>query len=209
MRIALVGNGPSYKEHVEILNSPEYDLRVGCNYTDPLIKVDYSAFCDSKAARLMRDQGTHESYRKGKRLILGERAEFGLSCVKSKPGGSITCLQLFLREGLIKEVLPLPFSIDHKSGDGQKFFTSGHMAYQWICRNHASATVHVYGVDSLFTGDPRTSYSQSQVSNTTSGDPNTEVAEMWKSIWRRMTAETYPDMDTTFIGPDGQTMKDI
>jgi hypothetical protein len=83
------------------------------------------------------------------------------------------------------------------------------MAYQWICRNHASATVHVYGVDSLFTGDPRTSYSQSQVSNTASGDPNTEVAEMWKSIWKRMTTETYPDVDTTFIGPDGQTMKEI
>lgn len=158
--IAIIGNGPSRDIYKEFCGSSHYDVVVGCNYPDPDIKVDYSSFVDAYACRLMRKGALHESRRGEFKLILGERCVGGLKRVKATPASIDSLYEAYEAEGLIQEIVqyPLCFRKD------QRYLSSGHLAYYWAAtQGYKDINIHVFGHDSLFTGDHLSSYSNIDV----------------------------------------------
>lgn len=201
MDIAIIGNGPSYGQYIDTINSNRYDLKIGCNYPNPAIgSVDYSAFCDSFAARLMRKQAEHHDKLGQFKLILGKRAEAGLNTVKDQPAGQQTCLKYFRDEGIIEAVLPIP--PECLEVHSQSNFTSGHLAYQYAAETYPDAMLHVFGMDSLFTQNHTASYSNVTIRHAEeNATGETEPSKRWKDIWDVM-FKIYPN-DYLFYKPAG------
>ena len=211
MEVAILGNGPSYEEYVDILNKNGFDIIIGCNFPDERLidLVDYSAFADAKALRMMRIQGKHHDKLGKFKIIAGPRAAAGLEDVKCQPGGSQTCREYFEQNGYLDYVLQIPTGIiDPAESDEQRFFTSGHLAYVFACELLKEAEITIFGCDSMFNGNHRDSLSNITVNDGTDVKSDKEVhqgvANEWKYNWRVL-HELY-DNKTIFRGPDGQVI---
>ena len=212
MEVAIVGNGPSYQEYLNQINKSNFDVIVGCNFPDDRIldKVDYSAFCDARALRMMRIGGTHHDKLGKFKIIAGPRAVKNLEDVKERPGGSKTCRQYFEENGHLDYQLQIPtgFIEVFEEANDQKFFTSGHLACVFACEIIKDAEITIFGCDVMFNGNHRDSLSNIRVHEGNSFDNGREstpaVANKWKYNWRIM-HELYGNK-ILFRGPDNAVL---
>lgn len=210
MEIAIVGNGPSYEEYLKQIIS-QYDVVVGCNYPDIRIldSVSYSVFADSLAARQMRKKGRNHYYLEKFKLVLGARAEFGLTCCKDEPGGQRTCLDYFRELDIIEEVIHAPNEViqEFETDNDQRYYNSGHMAYQFVCEKWPDAEVSIYGVDSLF-GQSKGSLTEITVKGKDTiwreGELFKSTTNKWKYNWNIL-MDKYSNK-TIFYGPELKTL---
>ena len=210
MEIAIVGNGPSYEEYLKQITS-QYDVVVGCNYPDERIldTVSYSVFADALAARMMRKKGKWNHYLGKFKLVLGTRAQFGLTSCKDEPGGRQTCLDYFRELDVIEEVIKTPTEViqEFEEDRDQKYYNSGHMAYQFVCERWPEAEVSIYGVDSLF-GQSSGSLTEITVKGRNTvwreGELFKSTTNKWKFNWNILT-EKYENK-TIFYGPELKTL---
>ena len=128
---------------------------------------------DSYAARLLRKQARHHSRLGEFRLILSDRAYRGLKSCKDQPAGTQTCLDYFLAEDIIEDRVEYPRIFQ----ENQKFFNSGHLAFMWASRKWPKSEFHMFGFDSIFTGEHRLTYSNVDVREYSSYTPEREVLE--------------------------------
>ena len=200
MRIALIGNGPSRY----LAETFEGDLKIGCNY--PHLEVDYSMFVDAFAAKFLRKGAKHHNRLGEFKILLGERAMNGLSRIKHVPGSTRTLYEGLKEEGHVHDVLMYPKEF---LTPDQKYLSSGHAAFLWAAKTHPDAEFHVYGMDSVFTGDHLATYSNSDVRE---WDPphlerkvmpeRREMANVWIEYWlKAFRHATYKSI--TFHGIEG------
>lgn len=211
MEIAIVGNGPSYEEYIEQINRSNFDIIVGCNYPDDrlLEHISYSAFCDASSARLMRIGGIRNDYIDSFKIVIGDRAQYGLSVCKDKPGGERTCLEYFNDINLIESIHTIPTEVLGESpNDEQKYFTSGHLACQFVCETWGSADISIFGMDSIFNGNHRDSLSNVKVHEGTTIEHAQEnspgVVNKWRYNWNALMDKYINKI--IFFGPDKQIL---
>lgn len=148
--VVILGNGKS----VELYDATMYHedtTVIGCNVPPEGIKLDFvcavDAYAVSHAYRC--NAPYHRRLQEGWKLVLGPRACGGLKGVKHVPGGKETLFDGLKREGhvhrkmdLFKDVLTI----------GQRYFSTGHLAFMFACDEYPNANIHFYGFDSFFTG---------------------------------------------------------
>jgi hypothetical protein len=148
MKIAIVGNGPSRDIHKRLHAC--YDIVIGCNYPD--VPVDYSAMVDGYAAVRMRAKAEMNHRLGDFKLILSARCINSLGSFKATPGASMRMNEWIMETGYVEAVITYPEEYT-KGEDGQKHFSSGHMAFYWATGEHPGASIDLFGLDSLFTGN--------------------------------------------------------
>lgn len=182
--IAIIGNGPS-REIYERYGDPEqYDTVIGCNY--PGVDVEFSVFADAYAAKYMR-KGAKQHDRYGDfKLVLGERAANNLTSIKFVPGSPKTMLDGFVSDGMLEDIVDYPESFK----DNQRYLSSGHLAFLWATSRWPYCHIHMFGFDSLFTGDHLATYSNRDVREWEDPylaraklDQPRDVALTWQDNW--------------------------
>lgn len=190
--IVILGNGKS----LELYDSQSHKdaLVIGCNVPPENTKIDFvcavDAYAISHAYRI--NMPFHHRLKEGWKLVLGPRACNGLLGTKDIPGGSSTLFDHLKKEGHFYKKFDL---IDAVKDVGQRYFSSGHLAFLFACSDYPGAEIDIYGFDSLFTGsirsktkslirDGKTEYKRSSPgSSQETPDP---TAKEWLWLWDKM-----------------------
>jgi len=208
--VAIIGNGPG-RVLYDSLN--EYDIVIGCNYPNSHTDVHYSAFVDAFAAKWMR-RGADKHDQLGRfRLVLGERCVASLGNIKAQPASVDSLAERWAAEGRIAYTVKYPDEFAQENvGDGQKYFSSGHMAYFWAAQKYPNASFTMYGFDSVFTGDHLASYSNvdvrgyGELAYTKREIRNVprDCAIVWHDMWNTLLSQyASPDAPVEFVGYEG------
>lgn len=196
MKIILLGNGPSRDIYTERENYRFYEestVVVGCNIPPPDVQVYASVFADAYAAKLLRPKGGSHGDKYGKfKVVLGERADRLLEGIKGEPGSARNLKQKFEDDKILLDVIRYP-DVFRKD---QRYLSSGHIAFYWICQKFENPSIHMFGFDSLFTGDHLASYSNRDIRAYDSPhidrhilDKPRESALIWEENWRLLFKE--------------------
>lgn len=146
MKIAIIGNGPSR----ELYAPDNYDVVVGCNLPPEGVHIDYCAIADAKCIMLAyrQDARWHDRLKEYK-LVIGPRCAHGIKGCKIKPGDPLTIYQFLKENDHIHQEIPL---WPDANNIGQRYFSTGHLAFAFVNNEWENAEIHLYGFDSLFTG---------------------------------------------------------
>lgn len=184
MKIALIGNGPSWEAFKET-NTESYDIIIGCN--KPPIDVDYSVIVDFKALlRFAREQKTYDQHK----YILAERLKTFKGQCRWMPGAALDLIDGLIEYNCVDAFVDTPDWIEWSEEDGikERYLSSGHAGFVWILERYPNAEIHMFGFDSL------TRKSSLTVSDYTMGfiQPTEELTEnpkrcslsgAWHSLW--------------------------
>lgn len=177
MELVIIGNGPSRNLYKE---SSLYDHVIACNFAD--VVCDDRVFVDAFAARHMRPREKyHDWLDRNETCWFGERCFNYLKTVSAYPGGTQTLADYFLALGHEPFIYPSPFR------ENQRFFNSGHAAFHIGCSGYEPHNVHLFGFDSLFTGDHYASYTNIDLrgAGETTLEINTEDTSEDAIAWHR------------------------
>lgn len=193
--IAILGNGQS-REIFERIENFKPDITIGCNIPQEGIKLDFTACVDAFAvSRAFRANMPHY-YRLERgdfKLVLGGRAREGIKGVKAEPGGKETLLEFFKRMQYIHCVIPL---FEDAKTIGQRYFSSGHLAFLFACRDYPDSNIHMFGFDSFFTGSA-SSYTHYSIRRPNDPSPiervskkytykrPTDTVNSWQWVWKK------------------------
>lgn len=195
MSIHIIGNGRS-RSLFKNEDANDNDLIIGCNLPSENIKHDYIAAVDSSAiTNLYRPvTGSHHHYLTEKKFkfILGPRCVKGLSVVKARAGDNVTLLE-YLKNGDYVECVIDNTSLIEQAQIGQRYFSSGHLGFQYASNYHRGEIIHLYGFDSLFTGF-HDSYTADYIYRTDSSrlkskynpEEPSNTAISWYVIWHKL-----------------------
>lgn len=188
-KLAIIGNGPS-RSLFE--GSGDYDYVIGCNYVP--YDVDYSVYVDAYAARLMREGQKFHDRIGSSMLVFGERCAEGLRRIKARPASTDTLFQYFVSrdvvycdEGRHDIAYPSVFRRD------QRYLSSGHLAFLFACKEFMNPTIHLFGFDSVLTGDHLASFSNRDIREWPNPHTERKVLDkprveslVWQENWNLM-----------------------
>lgn len=190
--IVILGNGKSLELYDEANHKDA--IIIGCNVPPENIHIDFvcavDAFAVSRAYR--SNMPYHHRLKEGWKLVLGPRACGGIGGMKSVPGGKESLLEFLDKEGHIHKKMSL---FDEAKVIGQRYFSTGHLAFMFACSDYPNAKIHLYGFDSFFTGSAA-SHSQSLLkagkdlqerapSNVSADKPDATV-NSWFWLWEKL-----------------------
>lgn len=153
LKVAIIGNGPSYEIFEK--TKEKYDLVVGCNVPPLDWNIfDFSVIADEKALiKAIREQKSWKYHK----YVLGERAVKANDVAKFYAGGEEGLYDGLKKEGALKGTVETPKNFQdlyRRTG----YFSSGHLAFKYVCEKYNPYQIDLYGFDSIFT-DKQSTYS--------------------------------------------------
>lgn len=213
MKIAILGNGSTR----DLYTPDNYDVVLGCNLPPDNVKVDYCLVVDAKAIMLAyREEARWYHRLKDFKLVIGPRCAHGIKGGKSVPGGVKTIYQHLTENGLIhKEIGLWPDA----ATIGQRYFSAGHLAFAFANNEWADAEIHMFGFDSLFTGNSASFSDKIRNNNATQlirnrekynrGNPIVTVGN-WYNVWEKLlTSERNRASKIYLHGYEGDDVNDF
>jgi len=208
-KIAIVGNGPSRANFIAIQDEFEWDDVIGINvYDEALVGVQTVVCADSLAVMMYRNYPLRNRL-DDIRFVMSRRAHNGCSTFKNRPASPDTFKDFLDASDLLEAVVECPeeFALDDK----QRYLSSGHLAYLYASDKYPDSEIHMFGFDSVFTGDSSATYSNRDIKNY--DDPNitrsevsekTDFTKVWEEYWIICLSDRFNTFKSvTFYGIDG------
>lgn len=195
-----------YKEHFREEN---WDVVIGTNvFDEELTEIKYTVCADAQAVISFRNRPNRDRLETFK-FVLSGRAHYGSSKCKNRPASPDTFRDYLDANDHIEEVVDYR-NIPKECSEKQKYFSSGHLAFWWAHTKYPGADIHLFGFDSVFTGTCSQTYSDRDVSATTTQPPIRTVydeiggqAVTWNEYWQILLND-YSEFGTvTFHGVEG------
>lgn len=168
MAVHVLGNGPSLTHTFNRQSWPNTDVFIGCNFSDETLRPDYTMFIDVRPLRLFAENG----YRLHIPTILSDKA---YEYITNELSHRFSWDYINLRE-----VFPLIHWTDVSKSIAMN---SGHHAAMYAILNEPDhSTIHIWGMDSLWTDDLASLtdvYTRPTVESRTEG----QRAMVWRQYW--------------------------
>jgi len=172
MAIHILGNGPS----IELFDRdawPETDVFVGCNFSDPSFRVDYTSVIDVSAMKHLLKGCTVT----GPLLLSTRAARYADKNDKDWKDKTVD----------IKDIVDLPRD---RTISRNLSMNSAQHGTVYAIQNHTDHTeVHLWGIDSFWSSDIRSTTDAIVRPNQRNGRDKPKITRQWHGYWHKIISD--------------------